>query len=613
MNDLQNEVGALGQIFAEENLTGDGLSIDLILEFEAKLDDVRQELRDLLALAGSSDRSLLQELEETFDELASSWLVVYRHFGVDQATAITEQVVTAEPLSEKLRTQILPRLAELERADMEAARVRYYEVSQLTGTLALVGVAISVLVAFLVAYNISRHLVRGFEELKLGAEHIGAGQLEERIVVRGHDELSELADAFNEMSENLMGAQHKLTRANAELEKRNEEVEEQRQVSESLLRNILPKQVAAELQSRGEVAPSYFEDVTVLFADIKGFTLSTESLAAEELVQLLNNYFTAFDEITLSYRLEKLKTIGDCYMLVAGCPRRHASHAVDAVLAAFEMLHAVEARDRPDSLVDWQVRIGIHTGPVIAGVVGTQKFAFDIWGDTVNQASRMESAGEAGRINLSYRTYSRVKDFIACESRGKILTKEKRAVEMYFANGILPELLDDTGDKPPQAFKRRYRVYFHDDPPSFPGFDPNLRAAEKAAFLGRVSLFSSLDSLALRRIADVAEEVSFPAGASIFAAGDPGDCGYIVEKGKVRIHRGDEELTTLPAPSYFGEMSLLSDRPRAASATAESDCQLLSVSRDEFRKILLIYPQAGLDVIRVLSGYLADAGRPQRR
>jgi hypothetical protein len=116
------------------------------------------------------------------------------------------------------------------------------------------------------------------------------------------------------------------------------------------------------------------------------------------------------------------------------------------------------------------VRIGIHTGPVIAGVVGINKFAFDIWGDTVNYSSRMESSGEANRINLSERTYSRVKDFFQCEHRGKVLTKEKRELDMYFANGILPTLLNGSDQTPPPAFVRRYNVYFQKDPPSFPEF-----------------------------------------------------------------------------------------------------------------------------------------------
>ena len=244
----------------------------------------------------------------------------------------------------------------------------------------------------------------------------------------------------------------------------------EKRVSESLLLNILPGEVADELRAKGLVSPKYFEDVTILFTDFVGFTLSTEKLAAEELVELLHDYFTAFDQIVAHYRLEKMKTIGDSYMCISGLPLRNPAHPVDMVMAAFEMLEAVRERQRPDRLAQWKVRIGIHTGPVIAGVVGINKFAFDIWGDTVNYSSRMESSGEANRINLSERTYSRVKDFFQCEHRGKVLTKEKRELDMYFANGILPTLLNGSDQTPPPAFVRRYNVYFQKDPPSFPAF-----------------------------------------------------------------------------------------------------------------------------------------------
>ena len=146
-------------------------------------------------------------------------------------------------------------------------------------------------------------------------------------------------------------------------------------VSESLLLNILPGEVADELRAKGLVSPKYFEDVTILFTDFVGFTLSTEKLAAEELVELLHDYFTAFDQIVARYRLEKMKTIGDSYMCISGLPNRNPAHPVDMVMAAFEMLEAVRQRQRPDRLAQWKVRIGIHTGPVIAGVVGINRFA----------------------------------------------------------------------------------------------------------------------------------------------------------------------------------------------------------------------------------------------
>jgi adenylate cyclase len=257
-------------------------------------------------------------------------------------------------------------------------------------------------------------------------------------------------------------------RKTRELERAIEEAETQRRESESLLRNILPIQIADELRSRGQVEPRYFEDVTILFSDFVGFTRATEDMAAEDLVNLLHTYFTAFDRIVGRYGLEKLKTIGDSYMLVGGLPERNPSHPVDAVMAAFEMIQAVEELSSEEA--PWRIRVGIHTGPVIAGVVGIKKFAFDIWGETVNFSSRMESAGAPNRVNLSARTYSRVKDFFECEPRGQVNTKEGKSYDMFFAKGILPKLIEDRSQPLPPAFVRRYRIYFQKSPPAFPAF-----------------------------------------------------------------------------------------------------------------------------------------------
>ncbi|HWE49015.1 MAG TPA: adenylate/guanylate cyclase domain-containing protein [Bryobacteraceae bacterium] len=243
-----------------------------------------------------------------------------------------------------------------------------------------------------------------------------------------------------------------------ELEVSNARLEEERRRAEGLLLNILPVEVAHELDLKGLVSPKYFEDVTVMFTDFVGFTTSAEKLAAEELVALLHEYFTVFDEITKRHGLEKMKTVGDSYMCIGGLPVRNPSHPVDAVLAALEMVRYVAERPRNDAPVEWSMRVGIHTGPVVAGVVGTLKFAFDVWGDTVNFSSRMESSGVPNRVNVSERTYTRVKDFFNCEYRGKIMTKDKREVDMYLVQGVLAKL----GSQ--DEFTRRYQIYFQKDP-----------------------------------------------------------------------------------------------------------------------------------------------------
>jgi len=199
-----------------------------------------------------------------------------------------------------------------------------------------------------------------------------------------------------------------------------------------------------------------------------GFTLAVERLAADELVEALHEHFTAFDTIIALYGLEKLKTVGDSYIFVGGMPVRNPSHPVDSVLAACEMIGFVEQRLATNPLSQWKMRVGIHTGPVIAGVVGINKFAFDLWGDTINFCSRVEAASQPNRINLSEKAHARVKDFFACEHRGKVATKDGAEVDMYFVRGILPSLLAANGTLPPPGFKQRYRTYFRKEPVAFP-------------------------------------------------------------------------------------------------------------------------------------------------
>jgi CheY-like chemotaxis protein/class 3 adenylate cyclase len=257
-------------------------------------------------------------------------------------------------------------------------------------------------------------------------------------------------------------------RKSAELENAFVEIKRQKQVAEELLLNILPEKVADELRVKGFVEPMYFEDVTIVFADFAGFTLSTEQLPAVTLVHVLHKYFTAFDRIMASYELEKLKTIGDCYMFAGGMPLRSSSHPVESVLAALEMVQVVQEMASPQGPVDWQLRVGVHTGPVIAGVVGIRKFAFDIWGDSVNLSARMESSGAPNRVNLSAATQARVKDFFSCQHRGKIKTKDGHKLDMYFVGGIAPSLRGNGTQTASVAFGSRYRTYFQKELRSFP-------------------------------------------------------------------------------------------------------------------------------------------------
>jgi class 3 adenylate cyclase len=215
------------------------------------------------------------------------------------------------------------------------------------------------------------------------------------------------------------------------IRKQRDALKTEEEKTQALLLNILPPSIAAELRATGTVEPLSCADVTVCFTDFVGFTLSSERLTACELVAALHRYFTEFDEIINKYQLEKLKTIGDSYMFVSGLPKAKPSHAIDAVLAALEIVEAVEKLSTYEP--GWSIRVGVHSGPVVAGVVGTRKFAFDVWGETVNIASRHESSGHPNCVNISARTYELVRDSIPCEARGPIETKEGRLLDMYFA------------------------------------------------------------------------------------------------------------------------------------------------------------------------------------
>lgn len=220
--------------------------------------------------------------------------------------------------------------------------------------------------------------------------------------------------------------------------KLNTDLSIEKKKSDDLLLNILPPEVAEELKSKGSADAKQFENVTVLFTDFENFTQISEQMSPIELVKTLNTFFEAFDNIITRLDIEKIKTIGDSYMCVGGLPIPTLTHAEDVVQAAIEMQQFVsqyakeqEAQGKKPLLI----RIGINSGPVIAGIVGNKKYAYDIWGDTVNTASRMENSGSVGKINISGSTYELIKEKFICTPRGKIAAKNKGQLDMYFVEG----------------------------------------------------------------------------------------------------------------------------------------------------------------------------------
>ena len=217
------------------------------------------------------------------------------------------------------------------------------------------------------------------------------------------------------------------------------ELQKAKTKSDELLLNILPAAVVKEIKEKGRADAQLIDPVTVMFTDFKGFTAMAEKLSPKDLVHDLNICFSEFDLIMDKYGIEKIKTIGDSYMAAGGLPLPDHRHTEHIIQAAFEMRDFVEAgkiRKIEAGLPYFEIRIGIHTGPVVAGIVGVKKFQYDIWGDTVNTASRMESSGQIGKVNISQATYELVKHNpeFGFHSRGKIEAKGKGEMEMYFVH-----------------------------------------------------------------------------------------------------------------------------------------------------------------------------------
>ncbi len=251
-----------------------------------------------------------------------------------------------------------------------------------------------------------------------------------------------------EMRRRLIG----LDQALHDLDKARADIDAEKTRAEGLLADILPMPIAEELKRNGKVEPRYFQSASILFADFKDFTLLAERWEPAAVVGLLDQYFSSFDAIVARHGLQKLKTVGDAYVAVGGLPEARRLHEIDACLAALEIqgsVAVIKAQREKMRLPALELRVGIHAGPVIAGVVGKQRFTYDIWGDAVNAAALMESSGAPNRINVSGTVAGHVRTLFELEPRGSIAAKHDRRLDMFFLNRIKPELARDAEGRMP--------------------------------------------------------------------------------------------------------------------------------------------------------------------
>jgi class 3 adenylate cyclase len=284
-----------------------------------------------------------------------------------------------------------------------------------------------IVLALVVSIALSTLLTRSILALSETVTRFAHKDFTARTPVLSKDEVGQLGENFNQMAATIQEHNENLEEL---VKKRTKELSDEKQTSERLLLNVLPAPIADRLKSGEELIVDRFESVTVLFADIVGFTALSSRIPPEQLVTMLNELFSTFDKLAEKHGLEKIKTIGDAYMVVAGIPQPVANHAVRIAQMGVDMLIAIEAFAARHAS-DLTIRIGIHTGPVVAGVIGQKKFIYDLWGDTVNTASRMESHGVPGRVHVSAATQALLSTAFELEAREPIDIKGKGRMQTY--------------------------------------------------------------------------------------------------------------------------------------------------------------------------------------
>jgi len=299
-------------------------------------------------------------------------------------------------------------------SELNTGREQLFTAQIISIVSAIIGVLAGLLLAFAIANDIAGPILRLTEI----AELIKSGDLDARSPISSQDEIGILSDTFNSMTTNL---QETLQSLRIEQEK-----------SENLLLNILPKDIAELLKNEPHTIADQYSEASILFADVVNFTPMSSKMTPIQLVELLNKVFSQFDDLVEKYDLEKIKTIGDCYMVASGVPRKRADHAHVLTQFGLDMQEIVRQSDYFGKKLTF--RIGINSGPVVAGVIGRKKFIYDLWGDAVNTASRMESNGSGGLVQITQDTYNLIKEDFDCESRGIINVKGKGELPVWFVH-----------------------------------------------------------------------------------------------------------------------------------------------------------------------------------
>ncbi|MEN8928292.1 MAG: adenylate/guanylate cyclase domain-containing protein [Flavobacteriales bacterium] len=268
------------------------------------------------------------------------------------------------------------------------------------------------------------------------------------LLVRGRKQKEKIMTFMERRTETIISQSEQII-----LQK--EELEEEHKKSEALLKDVFPTKIAKVLKNKGQITPEYYESASILFADFVSFSKITPNIDAEELVNRLTIYFRAFDKIITENKMILIKTIGDSYFAVGGVPKKSIKNPIYAVLSGLQMQQAVNTINEIDES-GWKIRIGINTGEIVAGVLATKRPMFDVWGSSVNVASRLQEACKSGKVNISEETYREIYPYFECEERGVIDTKNIGEIPMYFVKRIKPELASDSAGTIPNKIFWQY-------------------------------------------------------------------------------------------------------------------------------------------------------------